>query len=114
MNLPIFWRGLFKATSIILIATIILICSFYDNAMAGDTRVVVGVSIGAGLVVGAFGIFLNVSYSSEVAVLEGKREGNLLIFPEISPALSNNFDQTANPDNKREEPLRVYFVGIRW
>lgn len=114
-DLGIIRWGFFKKRSIMIIMAIILVCSSYDKAIAGDTRVVVGVSISTGLVVGAFGLFLHMSYSSEVAVLEGNRQNNnLVLFPEVRPIPSDGFDRTAYPDNIKEEPLKIYFVGIRW
>lgn len=86
----------------------------HDKSLAGDTRVVVSVSIGTGVVVGAVGIFIHLSYSSRADLLKEDRHDGLVFFPDSGPFSFYDSDQAALHEDIRDESIRAYIVGIRW
>ena len=102
-----------KKTSIVLVLVVILIL-FQSGKSFADTRVVVSVSIGTGVVVGAVGLFIHLGYSSRVDLLEDDSNISLVLFPDVKPTPSNDYEQVALPEDRGEKSVRAYFLGIRW
>ena len=103
-----------KKISAMIILAIIFTFLLYDKSLAGDTRVVVSVSIGTGVVVGAVGIFIHLGYSSRVDLLKEDRHDGLVLFPDTGSFSLNDSDQAALHEGIRDESIRAYIVGIRW
>lgn len=102
-----------KKTSIILVLAIIFIL-FQSGKSWADTRVVVSVSIGTGIVVGGVGIFIHLGHFSRVDLLKEGRHDGLVLFPDTGSFSLNDSDQAALHEDIRDESIRAYIVGIRW
>ncbi len=103
-----------KKISAFIFLSIIFTFLLYDTSLAGDTRIVVNVSIGTGVVVGAVGIFIHLSYSSRVDVLKEDRHDGLVLFPDTRPFSLNDSDQAEIHEGIKDKSIRAYIVGIRW
>ncbi|MBI5746819.1 MAG: hypothetical protein HZA13_07440 [Nitrospirae bacterium] len=103
-----------KKISVIIILVIIFTFLLYDKSLAGNTRIVVNVSIGTGVVIGAVGIFIHLSYSSRADLLKKERQRSLVLFPDTGSFSLYLSDQSALNNDITDESIRAYIVGIRW
>jgi hypothetical protein len=103
-----------KKTSIIIIFSIIFTLLLYDRSLAGDSRVVVSVSIGTGIVVGGVGIFIHLGHFSRVDLLKAGRHDGLVLFPGPGSFSLNDADKATLHEDIRDGAIRAYIVGIRW
>ncbi|MEK7279543.1 MAG: hypothetical protein AAB090_02705 [Nitrospirota bacterium] len=103
-----------KKISAIIILAIIFTFLLYDKSLAGESRVVVSVSIGTGVVVGGVGIFIHLGYFSRVDLLKEGRHDGLVLFPDTGSFSLNDSDRATIHEDVRDETIRAYIVGIRW
>ncbi len=102
-----------KKISIALVLAIIFIL-FQSGKSLADTRVVVSVSIGTGIVVGAVGIFIHLGHFSRVDLLKENRHNGLVLFPDTGSFSLNDSDQAVFHEDAGGKSIRAYIVGIRW
>ena len=100
--------------TVVVVVAAIFISGSYERAMAAETRVVVNISIGTGIVVGAVGLFIHLGYSSGWAMVEYGGPNRLKLFPDIRAIPLNEFDKVPSDEIRREDATELYFIGIRW